>query len=210
MVDYSQMPPDFYEQQANSMNKFRAWFHDSRNQVINKYIRKYNASGKMIADLGCGNVLWNKEKLPVIGVDVNEKYLDYNLSQRKITKKVVSPLDNIALEDKSVDIIVISEVLEHLPELDKHLLEIHRILKPGGLVISSVPYDTILSFWKPLFKVQCLYRGYLLGEQYYKENCGHINHFSKKSIANLFAKNYFKVIEQYNHYYFTIFTIAQK
>jgi ubiquinone/menaquinone biosynthesis C-methylase UbiE len=210
MVNYEEMEGDYYEKYLSSYNFFQKWFHSSRNEEVERFVLKYYKESDAIADLGCGNLLWNHKLLPVIGVDVNENFLDYDLTKGKIVKKVVSPLDDIKIEDNTVDIVIISEVIEHLPELDRHIAEIFRILKPGGKVISSVPYDTNLSLWKPLFAVQCFYQGRIKGDPYYMQNCGHINHFSKKSIAKLFMKHDFKIIEQYNHYYFTIFTVAEK
>lgn len=210
MIAYEDIDEDFYEEQTKSKNLLRSWFHNSRHKIVFNYVNKYRQDGMKIADLGCGNVIWNYSKVPVIGVDVNEKFLNLDLKNNTINEKVVCELDNIKLPNESVDIVIVTEVLEHLPDLEKHLAEIRRILKPGGIVISSVPYDTNLSLWKPLFFVQCLIQGYIYKNDYYKNKCGHINHFSKKSIKELFTKNNFNVIEQSHNFYFTIFTIAQK
>jgi SAM-dependent methyltransferase len=42
--------------------------------------------------------------------------------------------------DNSVDEILMRDSLEHLPDADENMLEIHRILKPGGLFHGCVPY----------------------------------------------------------------------
>lgn len=210
MVDYTEMDEKFYEDKTKSSNLFQSWFHDSRNKITKNLVTKYYRQGMVIADLGCGNVIWNVNKLPVAGVDLNGNFLDYSFKQGRINKKISCRLDQLQFADESIDIIVITEVLEHLPNLDKHLSEIARVLKPGGIVISSVPYDTNLSLWKPLFFIQCFYQGKIMGEKYYQEKCGHINHFSKKSIIEQFKKYSFNLKEQSNHSYFTIFTVFQK
>jgi len=210
MVDYNEMDPSFYEGKASTKNILGNWFHNSRNEIVCNLVKKYYEPGYIIVDLGCGNALWNKDLLPVIGVDVNEKFLDFTRLKNRISEKIVGTIDNTGLADDSADIIIITEVIEHLSDLEKNFAEIYRILKLGGIVISSVPYDTNFSLWKPLFSLQCFYRGSILGEQYYKEKCGHINHFSKKIVAELFIKNKFKILEQKNHFYFTIFTIVEK
>jgi ubiquinone/menaquinone biosynthesis C-methylase UbiE len=210
MPDYTLTEEKFYDNSAHSKNIFRSWYHRSRNQLVSSILNKYLKPGMTIADLGCGNAMWNTEKLPVIGVDINEKFLEYSYQLGRISQKVKSPLDHIDLPDHSIDIIIITEVIEHLPDLDKHFEEMSRLLKPGGFIISSVPYDTNLSLFKPLFFCQCFYRGTILGEKYYQECCGHINHFSPASIRKLFAKNRFEMIEQVNHLYFVIFTVFKK
>lgn len=210
MVDYKDLKSDFYDEVVESNNLISLWFHRSRSLLTGQLVDKYYQAGMVIADLGCGNVLWNTKLLPVVGVDVNEDFLNHDLRTGRINKKVVSDLDRIDLPDDFADIIIITEVLEHLPDLAGHLREMRRILKPGGIIISSVPYDTFFSLWQPLFAVQCFYRGRILGEKYYREKCGHINHFSPKTIAGLFGENNFSFVERKNMKYFNIFTVVKK
>ena len=49
-------------------------------------------------------------------------------------------LQDIAYPDKSFDVFVSADVFEHVPNLDKALHEVYRILKPGGLLVSSFPF----------------------------------------------------------------------
>lgn len=210
MVNYKGMNQSFYKKVAGSKNLLRRWFYNSRQEIITRQIDNFYKEGQVIADLGCGNVMWNTKLLPVIGVDINENFLDYNLSQHTISKKIVGSVENVDMPDNSCDIIIITEILEHLINPAAALREIYRLLKPGGIIISSVPYDTFFSLWKPLFAIQCFYRGYFLKEDYYKEKCGHINNFFPKTIADFFKQNKFTVIKQVNHFYLTIFTIVKK
>ena len=50
-------------------------------------------------------------------------------------------LSHIDFPDNSFDIFISGDVFEHLPHLDKALGEIHRVLKPGGLLVSSFPFN---------------------------------------------------------------------
>lgn len=210
MIDYSKTKENFYEEQSESSNPLQAWFHSSRNRKTLEFVKKYFTSSDKIVDLGCGNTIWNTESLPVTGVDVNDGFLNLSLSKQRLTEKVVSAIDQTGLPDGYAGVVVITEVLEHIENLPVQMKEIWRILKPGGIVVSSVPYDTFFSFWKPLFALQCFYRGTLLGEEYYKTKCGHINNFSPAKMRELFSGNNFKVVEQFNNLYFNIFTIAKK
>ncbi len=57
------------------------------------------------------------------------------------TTDIVADLEkNIPLPSDSADIVYMSNVLEHLPYAEKTLLETHRILKKGGLLIGAVPF----------------------------------------------------------------------
>jgi SAM-dependent methyltransferase len=45
----------------------------------------------------------------------------------------------LSYADSSFDLVVTSETLEHVPDLEVALLEIHRVLKPNGVHIFTVP-----------------------------------------------------------------------
>lgn len=48
-------------------------------------------------------------------------------------------LENQTFEDETFDLVVTSDVMEHIYEPEKAFKEIHRTLKPGGVHIFSVP-----------------------------------------------------------------------
>ncbi len=50
-------------------------------------------------------------------------------------------LMSIDLPDASFDVFISGDVFEHIPDLNKALHEIVRVLKPGGLLISSFPFN---------------------------------------------------------------------
>jgi SAM-dependent methyltransferase len=51
----------------------------------------------------------------------------------------VCDLSEIPVEDERYDRIVLNQVLEHLPAPRRVLAELHRVLKPGGLILCSCP-----------------------------------------------------------------------
>ena len=48
-------------------------------------------------------------------------------------------LQNIALPDSSIDVLLTPHVLEHVPDTARALAEIHRMLAPGGHMFLQVP-----------------------------------------------------------------------
>jgi ubiquinone/menaquinone biosynthesis C-methylase UbiE len=93
----------------------------------------------ILADLGCGTVpLYGEYKdlvTETICVDWAQSkhenpHLDYECD---LTQRL--PLDN-----DSVDTIVLSCVLEHIPEPTAVWREMHRILRPAGKVLVCVPF----------------------------------------------------------------------
>jgi SAM-dependent methyltransferase len=48
-------------------------------------------------------------------------------------------LQDIDLDDSSIDLILTPHVLEHVPDTGRALWEIHRVLRPGGTMLLQVP-----------------------------------------------------------------------
>ena len=62
---------------------------------------------------------------------------DFDLRSHKAQIKV--DLQNMDLEDESLDVLLTPHVLEHVPETDLALREIFRVLAPGGRMYLQVP-----------------------------------------------------------------------
>ncbi len=48
--------------------------------------------------------------------------------------------DSIPTDDDSFDAVLCTQVLEHVPQPLEALLEFHRVLRPGGALIATVPF----------------------------------------------------------------------
>ena len=110
-----------------------------------------------IIDLGCGTgyylfLLSNLGvKLNLVGFDYDEKAIEEardNLKKKSIDF-IIGNLHRMPFEDKSFDKAVMSEVLEHVEEDVAVLKEVHRILKPNGVIVISVPSINYPFFWDP-------------------------------------------------------------
>ncbi|WP_176929032.1 class I SAM-dependent methyltransferase [Paraburkholderia lycopersici] len=80
----------------------------------------------------------------VLGLDVNEEGLRYAQSMYgdEVVHFARADAGNIAgIATDSVDVVCSFETLEHLPNPHLFLAEAHRILKPGGRLVISVPND---------------------------------------------------------------------
>ncbi|MFH0955533.1 MAG: class I SAM-dependent methyltransferase [Candidatus Micrarchaeota archaeon] len=209
-ISYRDFEPDFHEEMMNSANPVRRWFHRSKNELILKTVKEFAFDKAKIVDLGCGTVNWNIERLPVLGIDLNPSMLSKAKKEGRLSDSRVASVQKTGLPSQSADVVVISEVLEHLPDFEDAIDEIRRILAPNGVVLATVPYDTIVSLWKPLFFMQCFLHGTLRQNEYFKKEAGHVNHFSPASIAGFFRKHDFEIEKQFDNRRFTIFTVARK
>jgi SAM-dependent methyltransferase len=102
-------------------------------------------------------------------------------------------LGQTGLPEKTFDIVIMSETLEHLLNLPEVLTEVRRILKDDGRFLITVPYDIFMGPFFVLFNINCVYQGYFKGSQYHRYRCGHVNHFSISRLKSLLAANGFKV-----------------
>jgi SAM-dependent methyltransferase len=91
--------------------------------------------GKMI-DLGCG-------RMPFENLLVNKATVYHTLDLWPHSEKVtyIGDIQDMSMiASASYDSAICLEVLEHVPKPSHAISEIHRILRPGGILIISVPH----------------------------------------------------------------------
>jgi len=96
--------------------------------------------GQRLLDLGVGTgrLLERFPDLERHGVDISMDYL--RLLPAKGIKPYLARAEKLPFADDSFDIVVSTDVLEHVIDLHAALEELHRVLKPGGHLIVRVPY----------------------------------------------------------------------
>jgi len=72
-----------------------------------------------------------------------EKYITLDINSA-VRPDIVGSVENIPLENKSVDSIVSTQVLEHIKDPQKAINEFYRILKPGGCCLITAPQSSEL------------------------------------------------------------------
>ena len=53
---------------------------------------------------------------------------------------VLADIRDTGLDEAAADCVVLAETLQHVPAPERCIAEAHRILKPGGVVIGSIPF----------------------------------------------------------------------
>ena len=109
---------------------------------------------KSILDIGCGGGLLTEEFAKrgarVTGVDSSYRSLYHAKAHaRENALDIAYRLGNasaLSFPDHSFDIVVASEVLEHIGNLNPALWHMARVLKPGGLFLFDTPNRTWLSW----------------------------------------------------------------
>jgi SAM-dependent methyltransferase len=97
--------------------------------------------GKRVLDLGCRSGALTRHFLAgntVVGLDVDAAALEKAaaLGIEPVQANVEEPLP---FEDASFDAVVAGELFEHLQFPDALIAEIRRVLRPGGVLVGSVP-----------------------------------------------------------------------
>jgi len=101
-------------------------------------------SGTKVLEVGCGrgNLTFTiSQYAHVVTFDISRGCLNYakELGNLEGAFCFQGDVRSIPFEDSTFDTVVATEVLEHLPDLDTAMKEITRVLKPGGIVVASVP-----------------------------------------------------------------------
>lgn len=93
-----------------------------------------------ILDLGCGIgdvANFVSDRTRYFGVDINPYCIEY-LQNKGLWAKLGSAYQ-IPLESKSIDVVIMSHVLEHLDDPTTAMNEISRVMRPLGTLILIVP-----------------------------------------------------------------------
>lgn len=111
-----------------------------------------------VLDCGCGMgfylmAMGGLRSLRLTGVDGDEARLAWARRERVPAALVRSDIQRLPFLDGSFDKILMSEVLEHLPDDAAGLRELHRILRPGGILALSVPHARYPFWWDPINRV---------------------------------------------------------
>ncbi len=110
--------------------------------------------GERVLDLGCGEgrhaiTAWLAAPVDVVGVDLSVKDLataaeratefDGDAEGGRTLRWVRGSGLTLPFADASFDKVICAEVLEHVPDYQRMLAEVRRVLKPGGMLVVSVP-----------------------------------------------------------------------
>ena len=169
---------DYISHTDNKRSLFEKLYHFIKNIALKNKLNLINSlqpqKGRIL-DIGAGTgdflLVAKNNGWQTIGVEPSEKAKE--IAKNKGVSFVAATSE---LENHSFDVISMWHVLEHVPDLDKQIKELKRLLKPTGTLIIAVPnfksfdaqhygkfwaaYDVPIHFW----------------------------HFSKTAIKKLFEK----------------------
>jgi SAM-dependent methyltransferase len=135
---------------ADHLRGLEAFFHRNRARVVRRMIARYAVAGAPILDAGCGTGL-NLRHLPKgsVGIDINPR--NVALLRDRLPDHVVleGDVEHLPFVDGSFGTVLCTEVIEHIPDPSAALAEYRRVLRPGGVLVGSVPARSMI--WKLRF-----------------------------------------------------------
>lgn len=100
----------------------------------------------IVLDAGCGNG-WVSKKLIPLGKKVISMDISSTNPERAVEEiadenhaGLIADVYNLPLKADSIDCIIASEILEHVPDPKLFITRLITVLKPGGKLIITVPY----------------------------------------------------------------------
>lgn len=180
--------PDYYESEDyishtdGKRSLFEKMYQIVKNIAIKnkiQLINQHSSKGKIL-DIGTGTgdflAKAKDNGWKTIGIEPSEK------AKNIARKKRVTFVENLSkIEEKSIDVITMWHVLEHVPNLNEYIIELKRILKPNGKLFIAVPnfnsYDA--NYYGKYWAAYDVPR--------------HLWHFSKYAIKKLFEDQNFNL-----------------
>lgn len=176
-------------------------------------------AGDKILDVGCGDgfYLYILNSLPMkfklIGFDHDEIVLR-NARKNVISKSIKlikGDIIKMPFKENYYKKVIMTEVLEHVEDDKKALLEVYRILKPGGILVLTVPSYNFPLFWDPTnWILQNLFGTHISGTGFFTGIWArHLRLYKREELEELIGDTGFKIEETkelttralpFNHY----------
>jgi len=149
----------------------------SQVRLIQKYV-----SGTSLLDIGCaqGFFLFSASEAGYTtkGIEISQDAAEYAIREFGLDVEA-KPFEGLRFSENSFDVVTLWQVLEHVPFPLMVLKEVHRILKPGGLVIASTPNIEGIP-------------AKILRKKWWDIKRLHINQFTTKTLADILQNAGFK------------------
>lgn len=183
---------DYDYRAYNSPIWLQRYWQRKRHEII----LEFTGNSTDVLDIGCGSSRIIVDLKDAVGMDILLRKLRF--LKPKHDKLLKASTFALPFRDQSFNVVINSQVIEHIPEDPVIMSEMWRVLRPGGTLILGTP-DYGRWSWVAL---EWMY-GKVLEGGYAHE---HITHYTRQSLADLIKASGFTVLDcQYVGYSEMIF-----
>lgn len=147
------------EEELDLWGEYHGHRHAMRYALVTDQVRRHLAGrGADILDLGCGAglVADGLDDLPVryVGLDFGGHHIRFAADKQRAgtlsATFVQGDAESLPFADRSFDVVVWSEVIEHLMRPELAVWEVARVLRPDGLVVMTTNNASEMPLRSPL------------------------------------------------------------
>lgn len=141
-----QVPPDYYQKGVRSNFLQKRWHTGKLKAVLNHI----DFSPEKVLDVGCASgwfLSQIKEKYPkasYFGVDIYDDAIEYGKKRYGKMELLVADAHKLPYKSSSFDLLVCTEVLEHVDDPGLVIQEIKRVLQKNGKAIIELDSGSVL------------------------------------------------------------------
>lgn len=197
--------------------EYKRYADIKRLKFITDTLKKHFPSGAEVLDVGCGNGIISRgigaEGFNVYGIDISEKAIEKarSLTNMNNVRFDVISAEKLVAEGNRYDVVICSEVLEHLNHPEKLLRVLYQSLTDRGFLIVTVPNgkgprEVLITkpvialqkknnwAWRLLLKIKKLFGYSGTTVQSDADDLTHIQFFTRNSLKKLAVENRFRIV----------------
>lgn len=124
--------------------EYNVFTDEANEKIIDMIIKLLKPSHySPLVDLGCGSGIFTQmlasRGFECIGVDLSHTLLQRGKVQRPDVAFIQADVETLPFSDNSVETIVLSCLIHHLPDPSQCIQELYRVLKPNGRFVAFDP-----------------------------------------------------------------------
>lgn len=136
----------------------RHWWYVAKQRIVlnllDRYLTPHNGSRPRVADLGCGcGAMLSRmsDRFDAVGMDGSPHAIEFCAKRGVKAELGAFGAEGITLAKKQFDAVLMLDVLEHLEDDFGAVKQAAELLKPGGIMVCTVPaYMWLWSYWDTL------------------------------------------------------------
>jgi SAM-dependent methyltransferase len=117
-----------------------------------------------ILEIGCGigSVVFelSKQGYEITGTDISSAAISFGLKKYGDIRLEVQAAETLPYEDDSFDVVLSFDLFEHIAQIDRHVGEVRRVLRPGGSYLLQTPNKYSNAIYETLWTRSLQWRRY--------------------------------------------------